>query len=71
MFTIKTDTVMLDRTTRRSLIAIGHGIDAASGDEVTFAADLGTMAPVANAMARGEVIDCLVEPWQILSRKAA
>jgi hypothetical protein len=26
------------------------------------------MVPVTNAMARGEVVECQVEPWQILSR---
>ena len=65
---ISTDHVVLDLTTGRSTVAIGHGFDADTGDEVTFAADIRVMAPVTNAMARGEVVDCLVEPWQILSR---
>ena len=60
---------MLDRTTRHSSIAIGHGYDAETGDEVTFAADLRSMVPVTNAMARGMIVDCHVEPWQVLSRK--
>ena len=68
---IQTDRVTLDRTTRHSTIAIGRGIDAETGDEVTFAADIRAMAPVANAMARGEIVDCQVEPWQVLSRKAS
>ena len=42
----------------------------ATGDEVTFAADIRTMAPVTNAMARGEVVNCSIEPWQVLSREA-
>ena len=68
MITIRTDTVTLDRTTPRSSVAIGHGFDAATGEEVTFAADIRTMAPVSNAMARGEVVDCTIEPWQVLGR---
>ena len=71
MITIRTDNVTLDRTTRRSTVAIGHGFDAATGEEVTFAADFGSMAPVTRAMARGETVDCTVEPWQVISRKAA
>ena len=70
MSTIETDHVMLDRSTRLSSIAIGHGIDAETGEEVTFAADFTAMVPVTNAMARGEVVACHVEPWQVLSRKA-
>jgi hypothetical protein len=62
---------MLDRSTRRSSIAIGHGFDAATGEEVTFAADIAAMAPVANAKARGEIVDCHIEPWQVLSRETA
>ena len=69
MFTIQTHRVMLDRTRRRSPIAIGHGFDAETGEEVAFTADLRSMVPVTNAMARGEVVDCQVEPWQILSRQ--
>ena len=57
MITIRTDNVTLDRTTRRSTVAIGHGFDAATGEEVTFAADFGSMAPVTLAMARGETVD--------------
>jgi hypothetical protein len=68
---ISTRRVMLDRTTRRSMIAIGHGVDAETGDEVTFTADFASMVPVTNAMARGEVVDCYVEPWQVLSRQPA
>ena len=71
MITIKTDNVMFDRTIRRSTVAIGHGFDAATGDEVTFVADFASMVPVTNAMARGEIVDCQIKPWQILSRKAA
>ena len=71
MITIRTDHVMLDRSTPRSSIVIGHGFDAATGEEVTFTADIRVMAPVTNAMARGEVVDCFIEPWQVLSRKAA
>jgi hypothetical protein len=69
--TIETDNVMLDRTTRRSSIAIGHGYAAETGDEVTFAADFRSMVPVTNAIARGQTATCFVEPWQILSRRAA
>ena len=71
MFRIKTDDVVLDRTTRRSMVAIGHGFDAVTGEEVTFTADIRAMAAVTNAKARGEVVDCFIEPWQVLSRKAA
>jgi hypothetical protein len=69
VITIRTDAVSLDRTTPRSSIAIGHGFDAATGDEVTFAADVRSMTQVTNAMARGEVIDCSIEPWQVLTRE--
>ena len=68
--TIRTDNVVLDRTTPRSSIVIGHGFDVATGEEVIFTADIRVMAPVTNAMARGEVVDCSIEPWQVLSRKA-
>jgi len=70
VITIRTHNVTLDRTTPRSSTAIGHGFDAATGEEVTFAADIRAMAPVTNAMARGEIVDCPVEPWQILSRES-
>jgi hypothetical protein len=70
MVTIETDGVMLDRPTRRSSVAIGHGIDTETGDEVTFAADFQSMVPVTKAIARGGTVTCLVEPWQVLSRKA-
>jgi hypothetical protein len=70
MITIRTDSIRLDRTTPRSSVAIGHGFDAATGEEVTFAADIRTMIPVTNAMARGEVVNCSIETWQVLSRKA-
>ena len=70
MITIRTDNVMLDRTTSRSSIAIGHGFDAATGEEVTFTADIRAMVSVTNAMARGEVVNCSIEPWQVLSREA-
>ena len=69
--TIRTDNVVLDRSTPRSSIVIGHGFDVATGEEVIFTADIRVMAPVTNAMARGEVVDCAIEPWQVLSRKAA
>ena len=69
--TIRTDNVVLDRSTPRSSIVIGHGFDVATGEEVIFTADIRVMAPVTNAMARGEVVDCSIEPWQVLSRKAA
>ena len=68
--TIRTDNVTLDRSTPRSSIVIGHGFDVATGEEVTFTADIRVMAPVTNAMARGEVVNCSIEPWQVLSRKA-
>ena len=68
--TIRTDNVVLDRSTPRSSIVIGHGFDIATGEEVIFTADIRVMAPVTNAMARGEVVDCSIEPWQVLSRKA-
>ena len=68
--TIRTDHVMLDRSTPRSSIVIGHGFDAATGEEVTFTADIRVMAPVTLAMARGEVVNCYIQPWQVLSRKA-
>ena len=68
MITIKTDNVTLDRTIRRSTVAIGHGFDAMTGEEVTFSADFASMAPVTHAMARGETVDCKVEPWQVLTR---
>ena len=71
LLTISTDSVMLDRSTPRSSTVIGHGFDAATGEEVTFAADIRAMAPVTKAMARGEVVDCFIKPWQILSRKTA
>ena len=69
MSIISTDDVTLDLTTRQSSIAIGHGYDAETGDEVFFAADFDSMVPVTNAMARGEIVDCHVEPWQVLSRQ--
>ena len=70
MITIRTHNVTLDRTTPRSTIVIGHGFDATTGEEVTFTADIRAMAPVTNAMAQGEVVNCSIEPWQVLSRKA-